>query len=42
MQCVKHVRTLIKKQPGEFGSVGEVPDALILPLTLEGGEERGR
>lgn len=42
MQCVQHVRALIKEQPREFGSVGEVPGALLLPLTLEGGEERGR
>lgn len=39
---VCNVRASIKKQPGGFGSVGEVPGALLLPLALEGGEERGR
>lgn len=40
MQCVQRVRASIKKGPGEFGSVGEVPGSLLLPLTLE-VERRG-
>lgn len=35
VQCVQRVRALIKEQPQEFGSVGEVPGSLLLPLTLE-------